>query len=52
MAGVTPVYKNKGKRNDFSNYRPISVISNISKIPEKAVKQQPMSHLYKHKLLS
>ena len=52
IARVTPVYKKSGDPADVSNYRPISVISNISKILEKLVKVQLMHHLTKFKLLS
>ena len=36
---ITPVYKN-GSRTDKSNYRPISVINNLAKIFEKALKSR------------
>ena len=36
-AKVTPIFKGKGAIDDCGNYRPISVISHISKIMEKAV---------------
>ena len=49
---VTPVFKNKGSIKDVSSYRPISVISHISKILESGVKEQIFSHLINHKLLS
>ena len=36
MANITPIFK-KGNRLDSSNYRPISLLPNISKILEKAM---------------
>ena len=36
---ITPAYKN-GSRTDKSNYRPISVINNLEKIFEKALKSR------------
>ena len=36
IAKVTPIYKAKSK-NDFTNYRPISILPTISKILEKVV---------------
>ena len=42
IAHITPVYK-KGDKLDTSNYRPISLLSNISKIIEKIM----YSRLYK-----
>ena len=35
VANITPIYKKK-ERNKFGNYRPISLLSNISKIYERA----------------
>ena len=46
------MFKNKGSIKDVSSYRPISVISHISKILESGVKEQIFSHLINHKLLS
>ena len=37
---IRPIYKGKGSKDDPTNYRPISVISHISKIIEKIVKTQ------------
>lgn len=48
---VTPVYK-AGDKTDTSNYRPISVINNISKIFEKCVKDRLENFLEKHALIS
>ena len=39
LADVTPVYKNKSK-NSKDNYRPVSVLSNISKIYERCLYDQ------------
>ena len=52
FARITPVFKNKGNLSDVSNYRPISVISHISKILESLVKKQLLSHLINGKHLS
>jgi len=38
LARITPIFK-KGSRFDEDNYRPISVLSNLSKIIEKAMYQ-------------
>ena len=40
-----PVFKNKGSPLDVSNYRPISLLSNIEKIYEKVVYSRVMSFL-------
>ena len=34
QAGITPVFK-KGSRNSEDNYRPVSILPNVSKILEK-----------------
>ena len=39
LANVTPVYKNKSK-NSKDNYRPVSILSNISKIYERCLYDQ------------
>ena len=39
LADVTPVYKNKSK-NPKDNYRPVSILSNISKIYERCLHDQ------------
>ena len=45
LAPVTPVYKATGDKSNFSNYRPISVISTVAKILESGVKEQLMTFL-------
>ena len=39
LADVTPLYKNKSK-NSKDNYRPVSILSNISKIYERGLYHQ------------
>ena len=39
LAGVTPVYKKKSK-NSKDNYRPVSILSNNSKIYERCIYDQ------------
>ena len=51
QARVTPVYKKKGSSSDATNYRPISLLSCISKILEKLVFNKIYLHLTKYNLL-
>ena len=51
-ARVSPLYKNSGKRNDPSNYRPISVIPVVAKVFEWIIYDQLYVHLTKYNLLS
>jgi len=48
---VKPLYKTGNKEN-ISNYRPISMLCNFSKIFEKIVKTRLITFLEKNKLLS
>ena len=50
LAKVIPVYKAKS-RDTFTNYRPISLLSNISKILEKVVHKRLYSFITKHEIL-
>ena len=50
ISKVTPLYKSDSK-SDFSNYRPISVLSCLSKVLEQAVHRQLSNYLEKHYLL-
>ena len=52
IARVSPIYKGKGDKSDPGNYRPISVTATLSKIIEKYVKTQLISHLQTNNLLS
>ena len=49
-ARVVPLFK-KNKRSDVSNYRPVSVLSVVSKILEKAVYMQLEGYLVNNNLL-
>ena len=47
---VIPVYKS-GKRDDYSNYRPISLLSSMCRLQERIVARQLTGYLNKHALL-
>ena len=49
-AKVTPIFK-KGSKLECSNYRPISLLSNIDKIIEKLMHKRVMNFLIDHKIL-
>ena len=50
LAKVIPIYKAKSKES-LNNYRPISLLSNISKILEKVMHKRLCSFMNKHHLL-
>ena len=50
IAKVIPIYK-KGNHSDPSNYRPISILSNINKIFEKILHKRLYSYLDKFNIL-
>ena len=50
IANVIPIHK-KGDKLDFNNYRPISLLPNISKIFEKSMHIRLVNFLRKNKLL-
>ena len=52
IAKVTPIYKGKGNNNLDCNYRPVSVLSQIAKILEKAVHDQLLTYLRSHNFIS
>ena len=49
---VTPIYKNEGEINDENNFRPISVISHITKMIESFVSNQIIKYLEDHAFIS
>ena len=51
LARVSPIFK-KGDKTDRNNYRPISVISAVAKIFEKAIYDQLYEYLNENSLLS
>ena len=51
-ARVIPIYKGKGSKEDFGNFRPISIVSHVSKIFEKIVNFQFISYLQENGILS
>ncbi len=50
VARVCPIFKS-GEKNDFQNYRPISVLPSFSKIFEKVVQSRLLSYLYSNNIL-
>ena len=48
---MLPVYKNKGKTTDCSNYRPISLLSNLDKVLEKLIYKRVYNYLTRLNLL-
>lgn len=51
-ATVNPIYKNKGQRSNPSQYRPISLLSNVGKILEKIVNDDIIKFLVSNKLIT
>lgn len=51
IAIIKPLFKG-GDRKTLKNYRPISMLTNFSKILEKFIKTRLISYLEKNKLLS
>ena len=51
IARVTPVYKQKGSKHQYDNYRPISLLSAFSKIMEKLIYDKIFEFLIRHEIL-
>ena len=52
VSSVVPVFKNVGERSTAKNYRPVSLLSVVSKIFQKLVNNRILSHLEKCGLFS
>ena len=52
LSKVIPIFKNKGSIGDMNNYRPISIICNLSKIFEKLLNNRLFSFFHCQNLLS
>lgn len=51
VAKAIPLYK-KGEKHSFNNYRPVSLLSQFSKVLEKLFVERLDSFIEKHQLLS
>ena len=51
LARVIPVYKGKGSKHIYDNYRPISLLSTFSKIVEKLIYNKVFSFLVRYEIL-
>ena len=47
LADVTPVFK-KGDPTSVKNYRPVSVLPNVSKVPERIMLKQILEQMNKY----
>ena len=52
VSSVVPVFKNVGERSTAKNYRPVSLLSVVSKVFEKLVNNRIVDHLEKCSLFS
>ena len=51
ISKVIPIFKDKGSDLEYTNYRPISLLSNINKIIEKLMHERLYSFLEKYKCI-
>lgn len=51
-ANVTAIFKNKGKRSDAGNYRPISLTSIVVRVMEGILKDNITEHLLEHNMIT
>ena len=51
-ANVRPIFKNKGSPSDYTCYRPISVLSSLSKVFERIVYKHIYAHISEYSLLT
>ena len=52
VSSVVPVFKDVGERSTDRNYHPVSLLSVVSKVFEKLVKNRIVDHLVKYGLFS
>ena len=52
VSSMVPVFKNVGERSTAKNYRPVSLLSVVSKIFEKLVNNRIVDHLEKYGIFS
>ena len=52
MADVIPIYKGKGSKYDVSSYRPISLISTISKVMESIIYSNIVNYCNKFNIIN
>ena len=52
VPSVVPVFKNVGERSTAKNYRPVSLLSVVSKVFEKLINKRIVDHLEKCGLFS
>ena len=51
-ADIKPIFKNKGSPSELTNYRPISLLSSLSKVFEKTVHKHIYAHISQNNLLT
>ena len=51
-ANIKAIFKNKGSPSELTNYRPISLLSSLSKVFEKIVHKHIYEHISLHSLLT
>ena len=52
IAKVVPLYKGKGSKFDAKNYRPVAILPILSKVLERAMYKQVISHMDGNKLFN
>lgn len=52
VAKVVPLYKGKGSADDYTNYRPISILPILSKVYERVIKNQINEHFESNNLFA
>ena len=50
IAKVIPLFKS-GSKHETQNFRPVSLLSNISKVLEKLIKERLVKFLHQHKII-